>query len=127
MDGLRELPDETRTSTAASTHAPVDLPSIQFELISSSFCGACSQTRAVLEHVARMLPTAQLHERNVAKSPEIISELDISTTPTVIVRDASGLETMRAEGVPTIQHLLVAAERTMHPGEQASNPQAAVS
>ncbi|MGO1543626.1 MAG: thioredoxin family protein [Gulosibacter sp.] len=86
---------------------------MEFELISSSFCGACSQTRAVLEHVTRMLPTASLRERNVADDPTLITELDLRSTPTVIVRDQDGGEFLRAEGVPSIQHLLVAAERAM--------------
>ena len=89
------------------------LPEVEFELFSSSFCGACDATRALLEQVMRVLPTVRVREHNVAQSLDLANSLDITVTPTVIVRDADGIELTRAAGVPTINHLLVAAEKAM--------------
>lgn len=85
----------------------------EFELFSSSFCGPCHHTRAVIRQALELLPTAQFREHNVADIPEQAEALGIRSTPTVIVRDETGDEVMRAEGVPTINHLLVAAQQAM--------------
>lgn len=85
----------------------------EFEFFSSSFCSPCTHTRAVLEQAVALLPSATLREHNIADIPERAETLGIRSTPTVIVRDGDGAEVMRAEGVPTINHLLVAAEKAM--------------
>lgn len=89
------------------------MSTIEFELFSSSFCGDCRQTRALLEQALRVLPQARIREHNIADQPELAAEHQLESTPTVIVRDAAGTEVMRAEGVPTIHHLLVAAETAL--------------
>jgi thioredoxin 1 len=76
------------------------------DLYSSSFCGACTATRAVLDEAARLVPTAQIVERNVATAPDAAEREDIRSTPTVIVRREDGTEVFRAEGVPTIDRVL---------------------
>lgn len=87
------------------------MPGVEFELFSSSFCGDCRQTRGLLEQAPRVLPKAHIRDHNLAEQPELAAEHHIGATPTVIVRDAAGAEVMRAEGVPTIHHLLVAADK----------------
>lgn len=84
-----------------------------FELFSSSFCGPCHHTRAVITQALALLPTAQFQEHNVADIPERAEALGIRSTPTIIVRDEAGNEVRRAEGVPTVNHLLVAAQQAM--------------
>ncbi len=84
---------------------------MEFELYSTSFCGACRRTRAVLERVAALIPDAAVREFDVAAAPERAATLGIRATPTVVVRSGSGADILRAEGVPTIDHVLVAAAR----------------
>lgn len=90
--------------------------SIAFELYSTSFCGACRQTRSMLERVRQLLPDAVVSEHDVAFEPGLAEERGIESTPTVIVRGADGVEVMRASGVPTLDHILVAAARAMDAG-----------
>ncbi|MBO1902428.1 thioredoxin family protein [Leucobacter weissii] len=84
---------------------------MEFELFSSSFCGACRQTRAVLEQAARRLPGSRISEHDVAFEPERAEGENIVATPTVIVRSPAGAEALRATGVPTIAQVLDAAAR----------------
>jgi hypothetical protein len=87
--------------------------SVTFELYSSSFCGACRQTSAVLERAAGLIAGAVVRERDIAREPAAAEAAGIDATPTVIVRDARGEEVTRARGVPTIDHVLVAAARAL--------------
>ncbi|MFJ6652093.1 thioredoxin family protein [Microbacterium sp. NPDC091313] len=84
-----------------------------FELYSSSFCGACQQTRRVLDEVARLVPAATVVEHNVATEPALAEERDIDATPTVIVHDRQGREAFRARGVPTIDQVLTVAAKVL--------------
>ena len=83
------------------------------DLYNSSFCSACSTTRAVLDEAARLVPTVQLVERNIAMSPDTAESEGIRSTPTVIVRGPSGAEVFRAEGVPTLPQVLAALARAV--------------
>jgi thiol-disulfide isomerase/thioredoxin len=76
------------------------------DLYSSSFCGACTATRAVLDEAARLVPRARIVERNVALEPEAAAAEDIRSTPTVIIRRDDGAEVFRAVGVPTVDRVL---------------------
>lgn len=89
------------------------VPAMEFELFSSSFCGACLHTRAVLSRAVDLVDGAALRERDVALDPGRAQELGITATPTVIVRDALGREIQRASGVPTLDQVLLAAARAM--------------
>ena len=86
---------------------------MELTLVSSSFCGACARTRAVLADAARWLPDATLTEIDVAQDPDAAEMLDIDATPTVIIRDSSGAEVFRATGVPTVPQVLTAAVRAL--------------
>ncbi|MFJ4173240.1 glutaredoxin family protein [Microbacterium sp. NPDC089696] len=86
---------------------------MELTLVSSSFCGACARTRAVLRDATRYLPDASLTEIDVAADPEAAEALDIRFTPTVIIRDGSGAEVFRAEGVPTVPQVLTAAVKAL--------------
>jgi thiol-disulfide isomerase/thioredoxin len=78
-------------------------------LYSSSFCGACSSARQTLDRVAPLLGSrVAWREVNVADAPDESEERGIVATPTVVITDASGVERMRASGVPTADQVLTA-------------------
>jgi thioredoxin 1 len=82
---------------------------IRFELFVSSFCGACARTRSILELATSVLPGSTVIEHDVAFEPDLAEAIDIVSTPTVLVRNSSGVEVFRAAGVPTIDQVLAAA------------------
>ena len=88
---------------------------MELTLVTSAFCGACSRTRAVLADAVRFLPDATVTEIDVARDPDTAEALDIRFTPTVIIRDDSGAQVFRAEGVPTVPQVLTAAVRALPP------------
>lgn len=87
-----------------------DLP-VHFELVSSSFCGACRQTRMALNRVLELVPGSTFTEFDVAGDPERAEALGIEHTPTTIIRDSHGREVTRAIGVPSLPQILVATAR----------------
>ena len=80
---------------------------------SSSFCDPCIQTRAVLEQVARLVPAAAIAELDVARDTAEAERAGIRVTPTVVVLDAEHNEVFRAEGVPTLNQVLVALAKAV--------------
>ncbi|HSP53524.1 MAG TPA: thioredoxin family protein [Cryobacterium sp.] len=86
---------------------------MELTYFSSAFCEPCMQTRAVLAEVERLVPQATVRELDVARdAPEAEAE-GIRITPTVIIRDAAGVEVFRATGVPTLSQVLVAAAKAI--------------
>ena len=81
---------------------------VHLELFSSSFCGACRRTRGILDTAARLVPSVYVTEINVADDPDAAERVDITSTPTVIVRDSHGKQIFRGEGVPNINQVLAA-------------------
>lgn len=97
------------------------VPTVEFELFTSSFCGACAQTRAVLNRAIRHIPGgAVVSEHDIAFEPDRAESAGIRVTPTVIVRDADGTEVLRASGIPTIPQVLTAAVRAFDRKENHS-------
>lgn len=87
--------------------------SVIVDLYTSAFCEPCHLTRAVLADAARLVPAADIVERDVVAF-EAQAEVDgILVTPTVIVRDADGTEVFRAQGVPTLTQVLIALARAV--------------
>jgi hypothetical protein len=86
---------------------------VQLTLFSSSFCGSCTATRSVLSRAARLIPDARLVEKDVVRFETDAEAAGIRSTPTVVVTDASGVEVFRAEGVPTLNQVLVAAAKAI--------------
>lgn len=82
-------------------------------LYTSSFCDPCIHTRAVLAEAARLVPAAEIDERDVAFATSEAEADGIRSTPTVIVRDAHDVEVFRAEGVPTLNQVLVALAKAV--------------
>lgn len=124
--GMRDLPDGERSAVASGSDtlgvSGQDLgadpdavrPRVILELFTSTFCGACLHTRSVLTRAVALIPGAELHEYDVALDPQRARDSCITSNPTVIVRDGRATEVHRASGVPTLDQVLVAAERALH-------------
>jgi protein-disulfide isomerase len=81
---------------------------VDVDLFTSAFCEPCMITRSVLAEAGRLVPSMNLVERDVVRNEADAERLGIRSTPTVIVRDGTGAEVFRAEGVPTLNQVLVA-------------------
>jgi thiol-disulfide isomerase/thioredoxin len=80
---------------------------------SSSFCEPCMATRTVLGEVAKLVPAATVAELDVAAYPDEAERAGIRSTPTVVIIGGDGAEVFRAEGVPTINQVLVALAKAV--------------
>ncbi|WP_079102231.1 thioredoxin family protein [Streptomyces sp. TP-A0356] len=67
---------------------------------SSAFCAPCRATRRVLTEVAAMVPGVTYVEIDAEQRLELVRELHILKTPTVLVLDADGRIVRRATGQP---------------------------
>lgn len=93
--------------------APEVTEGIALTLYTSAFCEPCMRTRAVLAEAARLVPTLSVTELDVTRALDRAERDGIRSTPTVIVHGAEGAEVFRAEGVPTLQQVLVAAAKAV--------------
>ncbi|MFF7128738.1 thioredoxin family protein [Streptomyces sp. NPDC016566] len=67
---------------------------------SSSFCAPCRATRRILGEVAGMVPGVTHVEIDAEAHLDLVRELEILKTPTVLVLDADGRVVRRATGQP---------------------------
>ena len=67
---------------------------------SSAFCAPCRATRRILGEVAGLVPGVTHVEIDAEDRLELVRELDILKTPTVLVLDADGRVVRRATGQP---------------------------
>ncbi|MEU6089909.1 thioredoxin family protein [Streptomyces sp. NPDC047085] len=67
---------------------------------SSAFCAPCRATRRVLGEVAAMVPGVAHVEIDAEARLDLVRELEILRTPTVLVLDATGRVVRRATGQP---------------------------
>lgn len=67
---------------------------------SSAFCAPCRATRRVLTEVAGLVPGVAHVEIDAEDHLDLVRELDILKTPTVLVLDAEGRIVRRATGQP---------------------------
>ena len=67
---------------------------------SSAFCTPCRATRVVLSDVAGMVPGVVHIEVDAESHLDLVRQLDITRTPTVLVLDATGRIRTRATGAP---------------------------
>ncbi|MEU9780643.1 thioredoxin family protein [Streptomyces phaeochromogenes] len=67
---------------------------------SSAFCAPCRATRRVLGEVAGLVPGVAHVEIDAEDHLDLVRELDILKTPTVLVLDADGRVVRRATGQP---------------------------
>ncbi|MCL3994846.1 TlpA family protein disulfide reductase [Streptomyces lavenduligriseus] len=67
---------------------------------SSAFCAPCRATRRVLGEVAGLVPGVSHVEIDAEAHLDLVRELEIVKTPTVLVLDADGRVVRRAAGQP---------------------------
>lgn len=67
---------------------------------SSAFCQPCRATRRILGEVAGMVRGVSHVEIDAEAELDLVRELRITTTPTVLVLDADGRIVLRASGQP---------------------------
>ncbi|WP_046729382.1 TlpA family protein disulfide reductase [Streptomyces humi] len=67
---------------------------------SSAFCAPCRATRRVLDEVAGMVPGVTHVEIDAEAHLDLVRDLEILRTPTVLVLDADGRVVRRATGQP---------------------------
>lgn len=67
---------------------------------SSAFCAPCRATRRVLGEVAGVVPGVAHVEIDAEARLDLVRELEILKTPTVLVLDADGRVVRRATGQP---------------------------
>ena len=65
-------------------------------------------TRGVLAEAGRLVGAMQLIEHDIVRDESEAERLRIRSTPTVIVSASNGAEVFRAEGIPSLNQLLVA-------------------
>jgi thiol-disulfide isomerase/thioredoxin len=80
---------------------------------SSNFCEPCMLTRGVLAEVATLVPAARIAELDVVREADEAERAGIRSTPTVVVVKDDGTEVFRAEGVPTVNQVLVALAKAV--------------
>lgn len=80
---------------------------------SSSFCEPCVATRRVLADVGALVPAARIVELDVATASDEAERAGIRLTPTVVVLADDGKEVFRAEGVPSVNQVLVALAKAV--------------
>ena len=75
---------------------------------SSAFCRPCVATRHVLADAASSVPGVAHVEVDAESNLELVRRLRVSSTPTTLLLDRSGVERGRAGGVPRKPDVLAA-------------------
>lgn len=73
---------------------------------SSAFCAPCRTTRVVLGQVVDLVPGVTTVEVDAESHLDLVRELNILRTPTVLIVDADGVIVSRASGAPTKEKVL---------------------
>ena len=81
---------------------------MRLELYTSAFCEPCHRAREVVAEAARLVPTLQWEELDVAHHLDRAEARGVTRTPTVVVLDDSGSVVVQADGVPPLPRLLAA-------------------
>ncbi|MET0449690.1 MAG: thioredoxin family protein [Aeromicrobium sp.] len=113
---VAEEPQDVRERlTAEQIGAPLGERAtlVQF---SSAFCSPCRATRVVLADVAAKVPGVVTIDIDAEEHLQLVRDLDIMRTPTVLVLDAAGVVTTRASGLPRREQVLSALDRTIVAG-----------
>lgn len=75
---------------------------------SSAFCAPCRATRQILDRVVGDVEGVALIEIDAEQNLDLVRELNIMRTPTVLVLDANGAIAHRASGLPTYPAVVAA-------------------
>lgn len=108
------VPDEREHLTAAQIGVPLGdrATMVQF---SSAFCSPCRATRVLLTDVASKVPGVVAVDIDAEEHLQLVRDLGIMRTPTVLILDAAGAVTMRASGLPRREQVLAALDRAVTP------------
>jgi glutaredoxin len=85
---------------------------VRVTLYTSAFCEPCMQTRTVLTEAARLVPAMELTELDIVRDATDAERAHIRSTPTVVVHGPDR-EVFRAEGVPSLNQVLVALAKAV--------------
>lgn len=80
---------------------------------SSAFCSPCRATRVVLTGIASSTPGVVAVDIDAESHLQLVRDLSVMRTPTVLVLDAGGAVTTRASGLPRREQVLAAVERAV--------------
>ncbi|MFE0134085.1 thioredoxin family protein [Streptomyces sp. NPDC059037] len=80
---------------------------------SSAFCQPCRATRRVLVEVAEMVPGVRHVEIDAEAELDLVRELRILKTPTVLVLDAHGDIVLRRSGQPRKADVIAALGKAL--------------
>lgn len=80
---------------------------------SSAFCSPCRATRVLLTDIADKVPGVVTVEIDAEANLQLVRDLDVMRTPTVLVLDADGVVTTRASGLPRREQVLAALGRAV--------------
>jgi thiol-disulfide isomerase/thioredoxin len=81
---------------------------VNVDFYTSTFCEPCMITRGVLTEARRLVGALNLIEHDIVREETAAAEHRIRSTPTVIISGADGSEVFRAEGIPSLNQVLVA-------------------
>jgi thiol-disulfide isomerase/thioredoxin len=87
--------------------APVE-HTVNVDFYTSTFCEPCMITRTVLAEAGRLVSAMHIVEHDIVKDESAAEAHGIRSTPTVIISDGVGAEVFRAEGIPSLNQVLVA-------------------
>lgn len=117
-NGRFASPDAHRTDETVLTADTIggalgrDATLVQF---SSSFCAPCRATRVLLSDIAQRTEGVETIEINAEEHLDLVNQLGIMRTPTVLVLDSRGVVRTRASGLPRREQVM-AAVAAAHPG-----------
>ena len=67
----------------------------------------------MLADAAALVPGMTVIERDVVRHEDDAEKFGIRSTPTVVISTDDGVEVFRAEGIPSINQVLVAAAKAL--------------
>ncbi|MFD1930733.1 TlpA family protein disulfide reductase [Nonomuraea mangrovi] len=96
-DGRMREAGQTLTADTLGAELGERATLVQF---STAFCQPCRATRRVLEDVSGLVPGVRHVEIDAESRLDLVRELDIMRTPTVLVLDRAGNVVKKASGQP---------------------------
>lgn len=114
-NGRFATPDDRERLTAEQIGADLGdrATLVQF---SSSFCAPCRATRVLLTDVAGKVPGVVTVEVDAESNLDLVRDLGILRTPTVLVLDEAGVVTTRASGLPRREQVMAAVAGAIQAG-----------
>lgn len=92
-----QAPDSPLLSSALAGRRGEYATMVQF---SSAFCQPCRATRRILEEVTVLVPGVAHVEIDAEDNLELVREMNVRRTPTVLFLDANGTVRKHASGLP---------------------------